>query len=435
MAEDTTDSGPPPTVDSHVFRLMDLPNELIRKIANDDEFEIKDLKALRLTSKHICHYVTDQFARKCFRKITVLMSRSSLLAFCELSHHPFFGLVVETINISPMFILRQGITSLQPPTPHEIARGHTAYRHRPLQHLEITMNGICEEQDMKTSGMAGRMLAIAFMAFAGRGQRISLQFRDNEKCAIGAGQLLYDKCYGNHVFWHLDWYTTIETTIKAVSNQGCKINGLLFSENSRDDAVNNSCLSTDSFAQDLKVVCSQLKELEIRFEYEEFEATIRSVKRMVSAARNLEVLHLFALNHYGFRYEQLLHLREILPCVTSPSLHRIDLRCFQMSESELYTFLGRYSDTLEELKLSDVCIFKENCISLVAWIKANLPGLTHFCLEEFCIHNPQTSDCDVDEYRDGYLVDYGEDMQARLADILYRETVIANRVEEIEEEA
>lgn len=274
---------------------MDLPNELIKTICDNDEFDIKALKALRLTNKLLSEFVTKRFGKQSFCNITVLMSRFSLQAFCELSHHPSFGPVVEKVNLSPMFVPQCGIEGLPTPKTHgTMGAGRSVHRTKSLQSVRRGfLNRMCEERETETFGCAQRMLAIAFKAFALRGQWLFLEFWNNEECAIGANHLLHNEDYGTQRFWHLEWQTTIESTIKAASSQGCKIKGLLFCcDGRRQDTTNYSSLCTDNIGQPLDFVCSQLTHLEIEFENEDFEATTISVKRMVSAAHNLKVLRL-----------------------------------------------------------------------------------------------------------------------------------------------
>lgn len=72
---------------SALFRLMDLPNELIKLVCSHADLSVYDLMALRRTCKLTREFSSDEFAGRCFHSITVLVARSSLLAFIELSQH------------------------------------------------------------------------------------------------------------------------------------------------------------------------------------------------------------------------------------------------------------------------------------------------------------------------------------------------------------
>ncbi|THY22839.1 hypothetical protein D6D00_06571 [Aureobasidium pullulans] len=97
---------------SALFRLMDLPNELIKLVCSHADLSIYDLMALRRTCKLTREFSSDKFAERCFFSITVLMARSSLRAFIELSQHPRFGPFVKWIAISPTFASAEGLRVL-----------------------------------------------------------------------------------------------------------------------------------------------------------------------------------------------------------------------------------------------------------------------------------------------------------------------------------
>lgn len=76
---------------------MDLPNELIRAICFDDDgLKGKDLKSLRLVNKHISDFASDSFAEIYLESFTVVMTRSSIQAFIDISRHSRFSRYVHT---------------------------------------------------------------------------------------------------------------------------------------------------------------------------------------------------------------------------------------------------------------------------------------------------------------------------------------------------
>jgi hypothetical protein len=272
------------------------------------------------------------------------------------------------------------------------------------------------EHQLSTDGSVERMLRVAFETFAQREQCLQLRFCDNEFDAIGTRGILYDKALRENLVWLLDWKTIFEQTIRAVTSQNCKITRLEIDERSRDDSVNESGLCTDDIEQEISRLCSQLAYLDINSWNDDVETTMKSTKRMVSAARNLRFLDLVGFGQWVYPIRDC--LQQILGCVASTSLQTISIHEFQMSEQELLGFLGRQRGTLQELCLSEGCLLTGSCISLVAWIRDNLPDLVDLELSDICQSRSQRT-C-VDNEHKSYFIRRGEDMRAGLTNILDR---------------
>ncbi|KAI4755843.1 hypothetical protein E4T52_12055 [Aureobasidium sp. EXF-3400] len=398
-------------IDRHspaTFRLVDLPNEIIREICIRPELETNDLRALRLTSKQLCEIASHRFAKERFRRVTVLMSRFSLRAFIDLSQHAYFGSFVERVNISPVC---DGIPSRPPPTT---SVSGNIYRDRVMDVVMSCVTRFRKEREPMNDGSAGRMLGIAFKAFAQREQPLQLKICDREFHTIGARDLVYSKAFQQNLVWRLDWQTTIEQTIRAITSQGCKVTALLIDGQTRANLVNDSVLHTDNIEQQLSCLCSNLAHLEIEFHDFDIGTTSDSVERMVSTARNLKSLILKRLGMWDYSNRHC--VPKILECVASTSLSTIVLAEFQMSESELLGFLGRQRDALRNLQLHDSCLLTGSCMSLIAWIRDNLPGLVQLELWDICDSADHTI-CAGDEPK-RYCVRRGHDMQVCLTRIL-----------------
>jgi hypothetical protein len=370
-----------------MFRLMGLPNEIISEICSRPELLRIDLRALRLTSKHMCEFASYHFAKECFRNITVLMLRPALEAFIGLAQHPYFGPAVKKITI---YLMWEGIlTRALPPsgTP-----------------------GRRKLRELVTSKRAERLLGVAFKAFGQRQQSLQLHFTDEGPNAVGVRDYMFYDAFEQSSIQH----KSIAGTISAVTRHGCKIIGLLINDDRRLNSLNDPSLYKDNIEQLLSSLCSNLAYLEIVFHNNDTEFTLRSLKRMVSAARNLRSLTLMRLGEWN--YSTLNYLAEILKCLASASLEVIMIDWFRISEPELLEFLGRQSGSLRELHLSSGCILTGSCMSLIAWIKDNLPGLVHLELWEMC----RASDHDscFGKKAKSYRICRGEDMQACLANIL-----------------
>ncbi|KAH0363442.1 hypothetical protein KCU65_g7454, partial [Aureobasidium melanogenum] len=235
--QDTAATMEEPAVVPSVFRLMDLPTELIKIICNDQEFKIKDLKALRLTNKLLCEAITDRFAEKCFHEIAVAMSRPSLQAFNQLSQHPRLGPYVSRIKIFPILITRTGRVTIA-----------------------------IETMQLSESRDAERMLGISFGAFAERKQAISLAITDDVSNLVG------------------------------VSDHNCKILGLKIQDKGSLFYPHASAFFTDKSAAQLESVCSQLTLFHFEDGQLDKEITSKSIKRIVKAAKQLKELHLLQTN-------------------------------------------------------------------------------------------------------------------------------------------
>ncbi|CAD0022480.1 unnamed protein product [Aureobasidium pullulans] len=405
------------TPDSALFRLMDLPNELIKLVCSHADLSIYDLMALRRTCKLTREFSSDKFAERCFFSITVLMARSSLRAFIELSQHPRFGPFVKWIAISPTSASAEGLRGVV----DAFVLGAQS-----LDFMRTYLNRYREETQLKTDGSAEQMLNVAFKAFAERKQKICLTFNDEELNIVGAQHLLPNLHFAQRTVWYLEWKETIARTIRAAFKQGCTIDRIELCETTRQDARNISACCTDGIEQELTSLCFQLDALDLEFCHQDTETTVRSVKRMVSAAPSLESLYLSRIVDYNNANQ--VHIPGILKCVASKSLRTIHLGNFQISTSDLASFLARYRHLLYDLQLSYVCLVDGDCMSLIAWIKDNLPRLKELCLEGICDHDEDTL-CQKYSF---CMIEVNGDVQTELAKIL--KDGFPKRVEEVQDQ-
>ncbi|THW60538.1 hypothetical protein D6D20_05699 [Aureobasidium pullulans] len=424
------------TPDSALFRLMDLPNELIKLVCSHADLSIYDLMALRRTCKLTREFSSDKFAERCFFSITVLMARSSLRAFIELSQHPRFGPFVKWIAISPTSASAEGLRVLPSATGPLAHEGHPVLEGvvdafvlgaQSLDFMRTYLNRYREETQLKTDGSAEQMLNVAFKAFAERKQKICLTFNDEELNIVGAQHLLPNLHFAQRTVWYLEWKETIARTIRAAFKQGCTIDRIELCETTRQDARNISACCTDGIEQELTSLCFQLDALDLEFCHQDTETTVRSAKRMVSAAPSLESLYLNRIFDYNNNVNQV-HIPGILKCVASKSLRTIHLGDFQISTSDLASFLARYRHLLYDLQLSYVCLIDGDCMSLIAWIKDNLPRLTKLGLEGICDHVEDT----LCQKYSSCMIEVNGDVQTELAKIL--KDGFPKRVEEVQDQ-
>jgi hypothetical protein len=392
---------------------MDLPNEIIREICNRPELVRTwhgktDLDALRLTCKLLCDIVSPRFARVSFSEITVSMARPSLRAFIELAQHPYFGPCVKHVTISPVFAPYDHIVPSAPSA--------TPGKECSTEMIKLVATHLVrsrKEHELNTNGSFERMLSVAFKAFAQREQCLQLRFCDDEIDTLGEPDPLHDNAFRKYLVWRLDWKTTIEQTIRAVTSQDCKVDGITVDAVSRDNSVADSSLCINSIKHEMSSLCSQLSRLEISFTHDDIESTTKSVQLMVSAARNLKHLSLIGIDRFVNSPQS--HVQMILQCVASTSLESISLYCFNLSETGLIGFLGRQRDTLQEITLLEGCLLTGSCMSLITWIKDNMLGLKELEIFKVCFEHHTMCN---DSKRKTYTVGRDKDMKASLDDIL-----------------
>lgn len=278
--------------------------------------------------------------------------------------------------------------------------------------MRTYLNRFREENELKTDGSAEQMLNIAFKAFAERKQNIRFSFSDQETNAVGCKHLLPNLHFRERTVWHLEWEETIARTIRAAFKQGCTIDKIELCETARQDARNISACCTDGIEQELTSLCFQLDALDIEFCHQDSETTVRSAKRMVFAAPSLESLYLSRIVDYNNANQ--VHIPGILKCVASKSLRKIHLGNLQISTSDLASFLARYRYLLYDLQLSYVCLIDGDCMSLIAWIKDNLPRLKELCLKGICDHVEDT----LCQKYSSCMIGVNGDAQTELAKIL-----------------
>lgn len=219
---------------------MDLPNELIKIICDNEEFNIKDPKSIRPTNKLLCEFVTDKFGIDAFFDVSVTMSRPSLRAFMELSQHPRLGKHVRYVDVSPMFTSGNGSVTCG------------------LEDMRRYMNRASGEKNLIESGDAETVLGIAFKAFAQREQPIRLAVNDEELNMVGGKTLLSNTHHRHRAPWISKWRKTAEITIRAVHDSGCRILELTIQDEGWRDNQYTSSFDTDAVASQLESVCSQL---------------------------------------------------------------------------------------------------------------------------------------------------------------------------------
>ncbi|THX84340.1 hypothetical protein D6D04_02507 [Aureobasidium pullulans] len=407
----------PKTGSTAPFRLMDLPNELIRAICFDDGLKGKDLKSLRLVNKHISDFASDSFAEFYLESFTVVMTRSSIQAFIDISRHSRFSRYVHTVNISPVCASPQGLIVLaQNLTPVPMETDKRKKKAEP-SHKEVCFytNRYFAEKGLRSSGDAQKMLGTAFDMLAKRDQHLGLAFDVNESNPVGAKGYLYNRPFnefGNDDrIWAPIWKETIQTTIKAIHEHECKINGLSIEGAQLGSYHWISILCTRGIEAELATVCRQLESITINFDIGGLEPPLLSAKRILSAATNLKHISIGAVSDEFHSFVN----AQILDCIPSPSIESVGLFTFAINQLDLMRFLTKHQAAIQGITLRN-CRLQGSWESLTVWVRDHLPKLDHLEMDGVW----DRLDDGPGYVQEGPLIKIvpGEDMKARINEIL-----------------
>ncbi|THX40745.1 hypothetical protein D6D10_03235 [Aureobasidium pullulans] len=406
----------PKTDSTAPFRLMDLPNELIRAICFDDGLKGKDLKSLRLVNKHISEFASDSFAEFYLESFTVVMTRSSIQAFIDISRHPRFSRYVHTVNISPVYAFSEGLAALvRNLTPVLMQTDQKKEKCEPgPKEVCFYTNRYFAEKRLSDRD-AEWMLGAAFAVLAKRDQHLGLAFDVGESNPVGAKGYLYHR-YSNEFgnddrIWALSWKETIHTTIKAIHQQGCNINGLSIEGVQLGSYRWKSTLCPDEIEAELATVCRQLESITINFDFGDIKATLFCARRILSAATNLKHINLGAVSddfHSLTKYQ-------VLDCIPSPSIESVSLLAFAINQLDLMRFLAKHQAAIRGITLRN-CRLQGSWESLAVWVRDHLPKLDHLEMDGVW----DRLDDVAGWVQRGPLIKIvpGEDMKARINEIL-----------------
>ncbi|TIA20417.1 hypothetical protein D6C80_02393 [Aureobasidium pullulans] len=366
----------PKTDSTAPFRLMDLPNALIRAICFDDGLKGKDLKSLRLANKHISEFASDSFAEFYLESFTVVMTRSSIQAFIDISRHPRFSRYVHTVNISPVCASPQGLIVLvQDLTPGPMETDRKKKRSEP-GHKEFCFykNRYLAEKRLRSSGDAQKMLGTAFDVLAKRDQHLGLAFDVGESNPVGAKGYLYNRDsneFGNDDrIWAHIWKETIQITIKAIYEYECNINRLSIVQLGSYNWKSN--VWTRGIEAELATVCRQLESITINFDCGGLKLTLLSAKRILSAATNLKHINIRAVSDEFHSFAN----AQVLDCIRSPSIESVGLFAVAINQLDLMRFLAKHQAAIRGITLRN-CRLQGSWESLAVWVRDHLPKLDH----------------------------------------------------------
>ncbi|THV90069.1 hypothetical protein D6D26_09547 [Aureobasidium pullulans] len=263
-------------------------------------------------------------------------------------------------------------------------------------HKEVCFytNRYFAEKGLRSSGDAQKMLGTAFDMLAKRDQYLGLAFEGNP---VGAKGYLYNRPFnefGNDDrIWAPIWKETIQTTIKAIHEHECKINGLSIEGAQLGSYHWISSLCTRGIEAELATVCRQLESITINFDIGGLEPPLLSAKRILSAATNLKHINIGAMSDEVHSFAN----TQVLNFIRSPSIEN-----------------GSWE-------------------SLAVWVRDHLPKLDHLEMD-------YVWDClnDVAGYVQGdplIKIVPGEDIKARINEILEDERQKEIKEAEVNKEA
>ncbi|THZ18619.1 hypothetical protein D6C91_05441 [Aureobasidium pullulans] len=389
---------------------MDLPNELIRAICFDDGLEGKDLKSLRLVNKHISEFASDSFAEFYLESFTVVMTRSSIQAFINYQDTPASVAMYTRQYLACLRFFRGSRSVVLMETDRKKKRAEPS-------HKEVCFytNRYFAEKGLRSSGDAQKMLGTAFDMLAKRDQYLGLAFEGNP---VGAKGYLYNRPFnefGNDDrIWAPIWKETIQTTIKAIHEHECKINGLSIEGAQLGSYHWISSLCTRGIEAELATVCRQLESITINFDIGGLEPPLLSAKRILSAATNLKHINIGAMSDEVHSFAN----TQVLNFIRSPSIENVGLFAHQAA--------------IQGITLRN-CRLQGSWESLAVWVRDHLPKLDHLEMD-------YVWDClnDVAGYVQGdplIKIVPGEDIKARINEILEDERQKEIKEAEVNKEA
>lgn len=244
-----------------------LPPELVTKICRDSALQKKDLIALRLTSKSqgIHLSATKEIAQRYFRNIDLVYTHYSLQAFVEICKHTVYGPSVRKIRLS--------CTRFEPNRFEEESKGHfddiavdnPRGRHRYLDNIRLLVNRCDEEENLKRSGDAEDLLAVAFTALSRWHHPLEIAVSSWESGALGQRRTFSPDDLGEHVNWECDILGTVSLLYHAAVRGTCAVQALQVHGAVWDNLVDSSIDSLSSLAQlsELKLDIWPLEDVEI----------------------------------------------------------------------------------------------------------------------------------------------------------------------------
>lgn len=239
------------------------------------------------------------------------------------------GLAALVQNLTPVLMETDQKKEKSEPGPKEVC----FYTNRYFAEKRLRSPGDRDAQSM---------LGAAFAVLAKRDQHLGLAFDVGEPNPVGAKGYLYNRDsneFGNDDrIWALSWKETIHTTIKAIHQQECNINGLSIEGDQLGSYRWESTLCPDEIEAELATVCRQLESITINFDFGDIKATLFSARRILSAATNLKHINIGAVSddfHSLAKYQ-------VLDCIPSPSIESVGLFGFAINQLDLMRFLTKH---------------------------------------------------------------------------------------------
>jgi hypothetical protein len=299
-------------------------------------------------------------------------------------------------------------------------------------HKEVCFytNRYFAEKGLRSSGDAQKMLGTAFDMLAKRDQHLGLAFDVNESNPVGAKGYLYNRPFNefdnDDRIWAPIWKETIQTTIKAIHEHECKINGLSIEGAQLGSYHWISILCTREIEAELATVCRQLESITINFDIGGLEPPLLSAKRILSAATNLKHINIGAMSDEVHSFAN----TQVLDFIRSPSIENVGL--LAVNQLDLMRFLTKHQAAIQGITLRN-CRLQGSWESLAVGVRDHLPKLDH--LEMDCVW-----DClnDVAGYvQEGPLskIVPGKDIKARINEILEDERQKEIKEAEVNKEA
>jgi hypothetical protein len=382
------------------FRLLDLPAELIRQIRTDSDFDKHDLMALRLTCALTRDSLTQLFDSMCFIGISVLLTRRSLQALIDISKHPRIGPKIQSVTITPLRTFPEALQSL-------LSVKHPVYREGDLANAKASAKAVHqyldryhEEMELELTSDASRLLTEAFMTLRTYDGPLCLEVTDLEETHIGAQGCISGALIEEEKEWSvfkLYWEETVSLMIKAVVDGGCQVARLSLACVTDAELMDGGKLWNNDLDEYIDRLSGNLTAFDVDVHCHDPETVLKSVKRVVAQAKDLEIL-----NFHRCADELFDDFVEISNSIASSSLEAFNKSYVCCSVSDMILFLSKHKSTLDHISLSDVRLVG-SWKALVQWIIPNLTSLSTFIMDDVNddeFHSGPLPRCNLDELED-----------------------------------
>ncbi|KAG9848876.1 hypothetical protein KCU98_g5404, partial [Aureobasidium melanogenum] len=143
-------------------------------ICADNNLALKDLAAMRLTSKELHAVATHEFAKRYFRDPFVMMSRESLQRLVEICKHPIFGPQVQKVQLLNNFFDPEALETFAAEMAWAYTRTDLTRRPAAKREMKRITDLVAEQCDVIESGAGLTLLRETFKIIGAQGRSVAI---------------------------------------------------------------------------------------------------------------------------------------------------------------------------------------------------------------------------------------------------------------------